>query len=609
METFTTPETPETGAIYPTPPTLAARLADLAEQAPAAPVLEPAPSETSETFPHSATYSPEDNKIRIYPAFRLPPAEYDAIKAAGYKWAPKQKLFVCPRWTPQAEDAALDLCGDIGDEEQPAAERAAERAERFDGYRERRLDEAQQAASRFDSTGWRIAHARRVSNRRREQARNRGVSRWECAEYWRHRVGGVLRNSDHRDRADVRHRRIQGLESDRRKSLADYAERQAEWDHFAKILQNWATSDKTEEEFSAMFHFFLGRRSGGSSDYPRPAGSKKQPSSLYSLTDPDQAPENKIDGLTALCLWFQRHPLRPEETKCRWLDHYNLRIDFERALLAEQGGTAAQNLADTLAPGAIVGHSGKYIVQRVTKTKAGDLSKIYLLDSERGSVHAFSAERFKWADEVKPATDESRAKLAAFCSKLKANKPKTVPLLNPTKEEAEKILALDERSKRWGYVVHEMTAEQFARIPAQCKRTEEIDLGGLRSDLPSVCRVRFIGSGFNPGMVVLTDKNQTPLPCDLSADLTAARRVARIIWSHHYSQSDIIREASEKTGQAFAEYGEGCRAAKVALIEYGRKTWPAAFGVTEETAETVADAEESATVEESETLETEEANA
>jgi hypothetical protein len=85
--------------------------------------------------------------------------------------------------------------------------------------------------------------------------------------------------------------------------------------------------------------------------------------------------------------------------------------------------------------------------------------------------------------------------------------------------------------------------------------------------------------------------------------------MARIIWSHHYSQSDIIREASEKTGQAFAEYGEGCRAAKVALLEYCRKTWPAAFGVTEETAETGADAEASATVEESETLETEEANA
>jgi hypothetical protein len=393
--------------------------------------------------------------------------------------------------------------------------------------------------------------------------------------------------------------------------LADYAERQKEWDRFAIILQNWATWDKGEEEFSAAVHQFFGRLSSGAYDYQHPTNPARRASDLYSLTNPDQAPENKIDGLTALCLWFQRHPLRPDESKSRWLAHYNLRIDFERALLAEQGGTAAQNLADTLAPGAIVGHSGKYIVQRVTKSKAGDLSKIYLLDSERGSVHAFSAERFKWADEVKPATDESRAKLAAFCAKLKANKPKALPLVNPTKEEAEKILALDERSKRWGYVVHEMTAEQFAKIPAQCKRTEEIDLGGLRSDLPSVCRVRFIGSGFNPGMVVLTDKKQAPLPCDFTADLTHARRVARTIWGHHCSQSDIIQAAQEKTGKTFDQWGDGYKVAQAALIEYGRKTWPAAFGVsaTEETPETGADAEESATVEESETLETEEANA
>jgi hypothetical protein len=574
METITTPETPETGA-------------------------------TSEAFPHSATYSPEDNKLRIYPAFRLPRAEYDAIKAAGFKWAPKQELFVAPRWTPQAEDAALDLCGDIGDEEQPAAERAAERAERFDGYREKRLDEALQAASRFDSTGWRIAHARRVSNRRKEQARTRGVSRWECAEYWRHRVGGVLRNSDHRDRADVRHRRIQGLEADRRKSLADYAERQKEWDRFGIVLGKWATWDKTEEEFSDAVHAFFGRLSSGAYDYKHPTNAERRPSDLYSLTNPDQAPENKIDGLTALCLWFQRHPMRPDETKSRWLAHYNLRIDFERALLAEQGGTAAQTLADTLAPGARIGEALRFIIHHVTKSKAGDLSRIYYVDFAKGRLHAVRAERFEPTDDILPATDESKAKLAAFCSKLKANKPKALPLVNPTKEEAEKILALDERSKRWGYVVHEMTAEQFAKVPAASKHTEEIDLGGFRSLLPPVCRVRFIGSGFNPGMVVLTDKKQTPMPCDFSQDLTQARRIAQAINGHSIGTSEIEHMAATLAGVNVRSHSAACDA----LLAYGRKTWPAAFGVTEETAETGADAEESATVEESETLETEEANA
>jgi hypothetical protein len=581
------------------------------------PVDTPETQETPETgapqektFDHSATYSPEDNKLRIYPAYRLPRAEYETIKSAGFKWAPKQELFVCPRWTPQAEDAALDLCGDIGDEEQPAAERAAERAERFDGYRENRLGEALDAASRFDSTGWRIAHARRQSNRRREQARSRGVSRWECAEYWRHRVSGVLSNSEYKDRADVRHRRIQGLESDRRKMLADYKERQDEWDRFANILRNWATWEKTEEEFSTAVHAALGRMSGlDHYDYPRPAGSKKMPSSLYSLTDPDQAPEDKIDGLTALCLWFQRHPTRPDETKSRWLDHYNLRIDFERALLAAQGGTAAQNLADTLTPGAIVGTSGKFVVYRVTKTKAGDLSRISLLDTDKGNVCHFSAERFKWADAVKPATDESKAKLAAFCAKLKQSKPKTPPLVNLSKEDAAAVLACPEwKNLSSSYQVREMTSAEYAALPSWAKDVEGFDLGGQRSYLPHVCRLRFVHRYGPLGIVVLTDKPTKPMPFDLVADLKQARQIARAVHSHCFGTCEVLTMAREVAGVLVRSHSDAC----AALREYARKTWPAAFGVSHETVADGADGEETAdtadTAETVETLETEEAN-
>ncbi len=576
-ETQETPETPETGDN----------------------------SAAEKTFDHSATYSPEDNKLRIYPAYRLPRAEYDAIKSAGFKWAPKQELFVCPRWTPEAEDAALDLCGDIGDEEQPAAERAAERAERFDGYRENRLGEARQAASRFDSTGWRIAHARLSSNRRREQARTRGVSRWECAEYWRHRVAGVLSHSDYKDRADVRHRRIQGLESDRRKLLSQYDESKKEWDRFVSVLGKWAIWDKTEEDFNAAIHAFFGRIHTAY-DYKHPTNPNRRETSLYDLTNQDQAPENKIDGLTALCLWFQRHPMRPDETKSRWLAHYDLRIGFERALLAEQGGTAAQNLADTLAPGAIVGESGNLIVWKVTKTKTGDLSRIEVLDSAKGNVCAFRAERFKWADQVRPATAESLARIEALKAKLKAAKPKDAPLINPTKEEAAKVTGLDPRLVKCGFVVHVMTSEQYARVPSYCKRTEEFDLGGHRSHLPAVCRVRFLGVDFTPGIVVLSDKPQKPLPFDYAADYSEARKIADMLHGHgmRYSGSDIYQAAQKFTGKTPDGNQYVLADARRLLTEYARKTWPAAFGVS--SPETGTDGED---VAESETLETEDANA
>jgi hypothetical protein len=250
----------------------------------------------------------------------------------------------------------------------------------------------------------------------------------------------------------------------------------------------------------------------------------------------------------------------------------------------------------------------RFVIHHVTKSKAGDLSRIYYVDFAKGRLHAVRAERFEPTDDILPATDESKAKLAAFCSKLKANKPKALPLVNPTKEEAEKILALDERSRRWGYVVHCMTAEQFANVPSWSKRTEEIDRGGLSSDLPAVCRVRFLGTGFTPGMVVLTDKKQTPLPCDLSQNWTEARRIARAAFGRCIGTCEILAMAREVAGVLVHSHSDAAKA----LRDYCRKTWPAAFGVTEETAETgadLSDAEESATVEESETLETEEANA
>jgi hypothetical protein len=59
------------------------------------------------------------------------------VKAAGFKWAPKQELFVAPMWTPQREDLLLELCGEIDDED-TSLERAEQRAERSEEYSDKR---------------------------------------------------------------------------------------------------------------------------------------------------------------------------------------------------------------------------------------------------------------------------------------------------------------------------------------------------------------------------------------------------------------------------------------------------------------------------------------
>ncbi|HCE8871455.1 DUF3560 domain-containing protein, partial [Klebsiella pneumoniae] len=46
-----------------------------------------------------ATYSPDDNKLRLYASLRLDDETYSLINKAGFRWAPKQELFVAPAWT------------------------------------------------------------------------------------------------------------------------------------------------------------------------------------------------------------------------------------------------------------------------------------------------------------------------------------------------------------------------------------------------------------------------------------------------------------------------------------------------------------------------------
>lgn len=79
----------------------------------------------------SATYSPDDNKLRLYSMSRLDRETYERVKAAGFSWAPKQGFFVAPMWTPGRADLLLALCGEIGDEDTTLVERAEDRADRF----------------------------------------------------------------------------------------------------------------------------------------------------------------------------------------------------------------------------------------------------------------------------------------------------------------------------------------------------------------------------------------------------------------------------------------------------------------------------------------------
>src|SRR5471032_19106 len=90
----------------------------------------------------SATYSPEDNKLRLYSTSRLDSELYARVKEAGFIFAPKQDFFVAPMWTPAREDLLLELCGEVGDEDTSLVDRAEDRADRFEDYSDKRASEA-----------------------------------------------------------------------------------------------------------------------------------------------------------------------------------------------------------------------------------------------------------------------------------------------------------------------------------------------------------------------------------------------------------------------------------------------------------------------------------
>jgi hypothetical protein len=86
---------------------------------------------------NESTYCPEDNKLRLYIG-RVPREEFLELRKQGWTCTPKQSCDFVATWRVDREDTALNYSGVIGDEDQSPTDRAADRAERFSGYLDKR---------------------------------------------------------------------------------------------------------------------------------------------------------------------------------------------------------------------------------------------------------------------------------------------------------------------------------------------------------------------------------------------------------------------------------------------------------------------------------------
>jgi protein-L-isoaspartate O-methyltransferase len=274
-----------------------------------------------------ATYSPEDNKLRLYTEERLSPEDYATVKAAGFIWAPKQKLFVAPKWTPAREDCLLELCDDIEDEDTTLAERTAERAERFEDYSDKRATEAERAESALGDAPSIVGNqSARKANKLAEKIQSqqkRTLRLWETSDYWTRRAAGALRAAKYKELPEVRARRIKGLESDLRAMQSRYTP---------------VDNPPHEIEQSDGRYVWCGAKGRGG---------------FWVNVD-------KLDSIRESCE--------------RWEEHYRNRIAYERAMLAESGGLAADNFHFELG-GMVLVKGSWYTITRINR-KGGEVVSV-----------------------------------------------------------------------------------------------------------------------------------------------------------------------------------------------------------------------------------------
>lgn len=560
---------------------------------------------------HAATYCPEDDKLRLYVG-RVPRDEYEALRREGWTSTPKQDCDFVAVWTVDRENTALSYAGEIDDEDASPQDRAADRAERFAGYRDKRLGEAEGHADRYDAGpsahGYQSARKAERAAARHDRIGTRAATQWSKAEYWRGRTERVISHALHLCRPDVRMRRIKKIESEKRKdekTREELANRFRVWEQVA--------NDPNPDTATQAARLLAGRSRAGYYDFEHPRTGKKE--SLYRLTDPEG--EDPISGHEAAALMLSAL-VDPDSDKwnetrlARHIDHCNLRLAYERQMIDAAGGNAGEI---DIKPGDYF--AGHVVAKTYRSNASGRITSVDVVltrDAGRGDRYGWywkggnvcyqkagQLARLKvdesTGDRYQPATPESLAILENWQAKDKKRKaaaPKAPPLVNPTDEEAERLQAIwNAARKRAGYTEQrEVTRLTQAEYSARSKgshsyyETANIAPGGRRprsryfADLePTICKVRSAGHYGN--VVILTDKPQKPLPAAVFSDPDADRErevKARI--------SELVTIAAKlsgsfKSSEDILDEGEHELFRKAILIEYAYDSSLSQRGLTE----------------------------
>lgn len=396
----------------------------------------------------TATYSPEDNKIRLYASSRLDAETYERVKAAGFVWAPKQGLFVAPKWSTKREDLALELAGEIEPEEMTLAERAQMKAERLDNLAEKKARQAgafqkaaQDISERFYMgqpilVGHHSERKARKDKDRMDSAQRKAIESQEAAGYWLYRAEGVEAHANHKNDPKVRARRIETL-------LAELRDIQRGLNENYRALQVWATATTDAQIRYVVGHTGL---------------------APYGLWGDLESGKLTPQEARARCMAAAKAGIESPRA-ARWIAHTLNRLSYERELL-----------------GPVARYSGPItpaVLQVFVRTHGADKPQATKLEDDFWSIQCEAplpahiglgtyAEMTgdDWRDLMQACGYEVPAKKDAKPPILNFRAP-SVSVVNPWRREAETLRQI------------EMTAAEFA-AQGDAKGTRLSSCGGFR---------------------------------------------------------------------------------------------------------------------------------
>lgn len=308
----------------------------------------------------AATYSPDDNKLRLYPFERTDSETYARLKEHGFSWAPVQKLFVAAKWTPARADLLFELCGDIDDDDMSLFDRAEARAERAENFATAR---AQQAAAARDAVSaftehmplgqpiLRGHHSERRARKDAERIENgmrRAVRLWETSQYWTRRAAAALSQAKYREVPAVRYRRIKGIETEKRGLLRDIEEARVRADL-------WSNPSLTLEKAVKIANVMPGLW------FAVPGIPGTRGSAYWMLNEGHATPEY-------IAAEVQRSSAAAIAHAQRWIEHCDNRLAYENAMLGESGGLKADAF-DLAVGGKVLSHGEWLTILKINRSR------------------------------------------------------------------------------------------------------------------------------------------------------------------------------------------------------------------------------------------------